>query len=891
MKSPPALGLHGRLLLTLLLAFAALAGLLVWQSITQREMIVQAASEDLQHHVQLIAAQQRSLIERGDAVLNGLMSTPALRGTSKPLCEQVLADRLRSETAFSQIGQVAPNGDVLCTAVPGRQGVNMADRDWFRQAVHGQELVVSDVIIGRVLGKPVITLGKAMRDQAGKVQAVYYVSLSLGWLQHEMAASGLPDGARLLVIDGQGKLAVRHPDPEGWSERDFPDHPLVQRILAGGNEGLLTVEGLDSVSRLLAYTTFLKTAAGNQYYLALNLPQAEVEAPARRQLITSLSIALMVLAGTLALVYWGGRHYVVEPLDALSRTARRFGTGDLSTDSGLSQAPGEIGDLARALADMAATLQDSTVSRRRLQAEIDEHQHTAQCLQRSQVMFNRAKRLGRLGAWSVELHALDPANFSRNPAIWSEEMYRLLDYTPEAVPMPHAGLFIARVHPDDRQPLWEAAMQGLAERRAWQAEYRLIRPDGSERLMAESGEFLFDDSGVPASMHGAMRDITEQRQLENQLRDSKAHLQLALEGAGAGSLEWVFDTGQDVWSDQLWTLFGLERDSAPPCYETWRRTVHPDDLDRVEQIVATAVAEGKEFDVEWQVKMPPGAPPRWLISRARPAQDNKGRVTHYFGISIDISARKQAELILAHHRDHLEKVVSERTAELTAANKELEAFTYAASHDMKGPLGRINSFCTLLDRKCRSQLEGDGLMFLDLIQQNAERLQVLVEDLLTHAQVGQQARPVQSVEVASVVQTILHERAQDIQQGGVEVQLDLPDGLRIQCHPFSLMQMLRNLVENALKYSSQAQPPVIVIGGQLQEGTCRLWVRDNGIGIDKAYHESIFEIFRRLHAYNEYPGNGIGLALVKKAVEYMGGKVWVKSEPGQGATFFLEFAA
>jgi light-regulated signal transduction histidine kinase (bacteriophytochrome) len=227
---------------------------------------------------------------------------------------------------------------------------------------------------------------------------------------------------------------------------------------------------------------------------------------------------------------------------------------------------------------------------------------------------------------------------------------------------------------------------------------------------------------------------------------------------------------------------------------------------------------------------------------------------------------------------------------LAVANKELQAFTYAASHDLKAPLGRINSFSTLLEQRCRSQLDEDGLKFLEFIQQNSARLTTLVDDLLTHAQVEQQNVNLQRIDLRAAVQAVLHELKEEIVQKGAEICLDLPP-VDVQADPFDLAQVLHNLLSNALKYSGVGKAPVIQIGGEARKGCFRFWVRDNGIGFDMVYRDRIFEIFRRLHAYSEYPGNGIGLALVKKAVGRMKGNVWAESRPGQGATFYVELPA
>lgn len=227
---------------------------------------------------------------------------------------------------------------------------------------------------------------------------------------------------------------------------------------------------------------------------------------------------------------------------------------------------------------------------------------------------------------------------------------------------------------------------------------------------------------------------------------------------------------------------------------------------------------------------------------------------------------------------------------LAAANKELQAFTYAASHDLKAPLGRINSFSSLLEKRCRDQLDDDGLQFLGFIQQNSARLTTLVDDLLAHAQVEQQNVNLQQVDLRAAFQAILHDLGEEIRQKGAEIRLNLPS-VEVQADPFDLAQVLHNLLSNALKYSGGNNASIIEIGGEPRKGCFRFWVRDNGIGFDMVYRDRIFEIFRRLHTYSEYPGNGIGLALVKKAVSRMKGNVWAESRPGEGATFYVELSA
>ncbi|HZX32331.1 MAG TPA: ATP-binding protein [Rhodocyclaceae bacterium] len=225
--------------------------------------------------------------------------------------------------------------------------------------------------------------------------------------------------------------------------------------------------------------------------------------------------------------------------------------------------------------------------------------------------------------------------------------------------------------------------------------------------------------------------------------------------------------------------------------------------------------------------------------------------------------------------------------QLAVANRELQGFTYAASHDMKAPLQRIVTFSGMLERLHRDKLAGDAVAMLDFITMNAKRMMSLVEDLLDHSQIEQIAMTTRPVSLKDAVAAILEEKKADFADAGAEVMVQVPD-IPVMANPLALSQVLRNLVSNALKYSCRSTPPTIAISGQRVDGACRLAVQDNGVGFDMAYHDRIFEIFRRLHTYVEFPGSGVGLALVKKAMERMGGRVWAKSEPGQGATFFIE---
>ena len=358
MKIPYALGLRGRLVLLLLAAFAALSGQIVWHSFEQRDERLSDASEHLLHNTQLIAARQQHIAAHADAVLTGLMLRPDLRpDVSTETCSQTFAAILQQEPTFVQAGMMRPDGVVACAAVPPKGQVSFADRNYFRQALQSHGMVVGDVVTGRILNQPIIVFAKAQRDAAGRVAAVFYLSLNLEWLHQQLAAIRLPEGTRLAMVDGKGTVAVRHPDPEAWSGRNVAHLPLFQRIQAYGGEGTMEDIGLDGERKVYGFTPLLDTVSGRMI-LWLSMPKAAVEAPVQRELWLSLAFALAVLVATLGLAILGGNRLLLRPLLALARAAERHSAGDLGARSGLPHTADEIGWLARTLDESAATVED-----------------------------------------------------------------------------------------------------------------------------------------------------------------------------------------------------------------------------------------------------------------------------------------------------------------------------------------------------------------------------------------------------------------------------------------------------------------------------------------------------------------------------------------------------
>jgi PAS domain S-box-containing protein len=253
----------------------------------------------------------------------------------------------------------------------------------------------------------------------------------------------------------------------------------------------------------------------------------------------------------------------------------------------------------------------------------------------------------------------------------------------------------------------------------------------------------------------------------------------------------------------------------------------------------------------------------------------------------DITPRKGRQAELLRLNAELEQRVAERTAELQLRNRELETFTYSVSHDLKAPLRGIDGYSRLLEEDYGDRLDENGRRFISTIRRATQHMNQLIEDLLAYSRLERRTLQPAWVSPLAITRALLAEREDEISRNGVQIRVTVPD-IRLNVDQEGLVLALRNLLDNALKFTRGATEPMIEVGGDVSGNLCTLWVNDNGIGFDMQHHDRIFEIFQRLHRADEYTGTGVGLAIVRKAIERMGGRTWARSEPGAATTFYLE---
>ncbi|HTG94725.1 MAG TPA: ATP-binding protein, partial [Pyrinomonadaceae bacterium] len=249
--------------------------------------------------------------------------------------------------------------------------------------------------------------------------------------------------------------------------------------------------------------------------------------------------------------------------------------------------------------------------------------------------------------------------------------------------------------------------------------------------------------------------------------------------------------------------------------------------------------------------------------------------------------RQQAKESLDRLNAELEQRIAARTAALNSKTKELETFAYSVAHDLKAPLRGIDGYGRLLLEDHASQLDDEGHLFLKTIQESTQEMSQLIDDLLEYSRLERRDFQSDRFELGPLITTVVEQKKRETSDGEIDFVVNVNGGV-ITADRSGLTQSLKNYLDNAVKFSCKVSNPRIEVGSQETPENFLVWVRDNGMGFDMKYHDRIFDIFQRLNHSEDYPGTGVGLAIVRKAMERMGGRAWAASQLGEGATFYLE---
>lgn len=392
---------------------------------------------------------------------------------------------------------------------------------------------------------------------------------------------------------------------------------------------------------------------------------------------------------------------------------------------------------------------------------------------------------------------------------------------------------------------------------------RVLHKDGSWRWLDATITNLFGDPVINGIVDN-FRDVTEAKELQT-LLDNASQL------AQVGGWEMNLLNKTYHWSPVTCDIYEVEH-NVKPTFEAVLNFYEEEHRDLAKQYIDLIINENKDFDFEALITTAKGDS-RWIRTIGRSESINGKRI-RIFGSVQDIHDRKILKLEL-----------EQKIQELAVSNEELEQFAYIASHDLQEPLRMINSFLGLLEKRYTHQLDQKAKQYIHFATDGARRMRQVILALLDFSRVGKVQDKLSVFSLAEAIEETLTLKSQLIQEKNAVIEYaNLPS---LKSYRAPVQQILQNLIENALKYSKEDQSPVIRVQAVEHPTEWEITVQDNGIGISPEYHHKIFTIFQRLHLRHEYSGTGVGLAIVKKIVESLGGKVWVNSAEGTGSTFYF----
>ena len=462
-------------------------------------------------------------------------------------------------------------------------------------------------------------------------------------------------------------------------------------------------------------------------------------------------------------------------------------------------------------------------------------------------------------------------------------------------------------HTQFPEPL-EIIEKKLLETGTWEGELIHRKRDGGIIVVSSAWVLHRDSQGRPVRILETNIDITARKQAQQrlavqaeelarsrqELETQTLMLQSVLDSMAEG-LVAADETGKFVlWNTAAEKILGMGAANLAP--QGWTEhfglflndTVTPFPS---EQLPLVRAIRGEANTSEMFVRNHKLVEGAWIEVSAGPRKSKDGVVCGGVAAFRDITQRKADVRQIQELNDELELRVAERTAQLRAANKELEAFSYSVSHDLRAPLRHISGFSKLLTEEFGPTLDPGAQHYLDRIQAGTQKMGLLVDELLNLAKVGRHALNAHPAELNSVVADVIAILEPDIQ--GREVQWVIADLPLVDCDPVLVRQIFQNLLANALKFSRARAPAVIQVSHQedTEDGQPVFMVRDNGIGFNMKYVDKLFGVFQRLHRPEDFEGTGIGLATVQRIVQKHGGRVWAEGEVDKGAAFYFTLGA
>lgn len=423
----------------------------------------------------------------------------------------------------------------------------------------------------------------------------------------------------------------------------------------------------------------------------------------------------------------------------------------------------------------------------------------------------------------------------------------------------------------DRAAQAEARLHGVS--RPYEKRYR--RKDGTLVDVLIACAILKGHRDGEDEFAAFTLDISDRKLAEKALRESEAKFRTIADAMPQIVWSTLPDGHHDYYNRRWYEYTGAPPGSLDGGHRT--EMFHPEDQQKAWEVWRHSLETGESYEIEYRLRHHSGAY-RWVLGRALPVWDEDGKIIRWMGTCTDIDDQKRAAELL-------EQRVRERTAELEAANKELEAFSYSVSHDLRAPLRGIDGFSEAVISLYADRLDEQGQDFLRRIRAAIQRMGQLIDEMLTLSRVTRREMQRTEVDLSALVRAI----ADDLltKEPERQVTFHIEPGLKAKADPVLLRTTLENLLGNAWKFTSKRENSNIIFGSQNRSGQTVFFVKDNGAGFNMEYGKKLFVAFQRLHRQTEFPGTGIGLATVQRVIHRHGGRVWGEGKEGEGATFYF----
>lgn len=473
------------------------------------------------------------------------------------------------------------------------------------------------------------------------------------------------------------------------------------------------------------------------------------------------------------------------------------------------------------------------------------------------VQLTEAQHLSHVGSWEWDV--------LQNVMIWSDELYRICNRDPKNFESTFFN-FMLCIHPDDRERVNGIIQKALENKSAFSFSHRSVRPDGVEVYFDGKGKVYLNETGDVIRMTGTVQDVTDLKKAEEKIINFASIVESSRDAIISKTLDGMITS----WNPQAEKLFGYSGEEAVGKHIS---IIFPEERLGEEKEILRKIKEGEPLiSYETERKRKDGSLVT-VSATISPLKDLSGKIIGASKIVRDITAKKLTE----------ERIMA-YTQALEQKNKETEQFAYIASHDLQEPLRTITNYIGLFYDDYKGKLDPSADMYLDFISNASRRMQMLITDLLEYTRIENDNNPKQ-IDLNGLVKDVLSDMQQTIRETKAKVEVqNLPEMIGFTSRFRSLFQ---NLVSNAIKFRKPGIDPVIKISAKDLGKDWQFEISDNGIGIEKDFHEKIFMLFQRLHTRTEYEGTGIGLAHCKKIVELRGGRIWVESELNKGSRFYF----